>query len=178
MTLMEHLFELRSRLFKACLGVLVGLVFSFYFARDILEFLNRPYCAYQALHHPKAQCGFNATSPVDIFLLDLRVALYAGLILSSPVWLYQLWAFIAPGLHRHERKWAYWFTGVAAPLFATGAALAYVIIARGLDFLIQFTPPNVTTALEIAGYVKFVTNFMLIIGVAFEFPLIVALFNI
>src|SRR5256714_865277 len=90
----------------------------------------------------------------------------------------QLWAFIAPGLHKHERKWAYWFTAVAAPLFAAGAALAYFIIARGLEFLLQFTPSNVTTALEISGYVKFVTNFMLIIGVAFEFPLIVALFNI
>ncbi len=177
MTLMEHLFELRSRLFKACLGVLVGLVFSFYFARDILEFLNRPYCAYQALHHPKAQCGFNATSPVDIFLLDLRVALYAGLILSAPVWLYQLWAFIAPGLHRHERRYTYYFVGAATPLFFTGATLAYLVVAKGMAFLMGLASAYDLT-LDIRGYFDFVTNMMLLFGFGFEFPLAVVALNL
>ena len=94
-------------------------------------------------------CSLLQTGITDVFTLELKIALYLGLIFAGPVWLYQLWAFIAPGLHKHERKWAYWFTGVAAPLFAAGAALAYFIIARGLEFLIQFTPPNVTTAVSV-----------------------------
>jgi sec-independent protein translocase protein TatC len=189
MTLLEHLQELRSRLFKASLAVLAGMIIGWFLARPVLNFITQPYCALMTSKQAKGgsigqnigltgNCSLLQTGITDVFTLELKIALYLGLIFAGPVWLYQLWAFIAPGLHKHERKWAYWFTGVAAPLFAAGAALAYFIIARGLEFLLQFTPSNVTTALEISGYVKFVTNFMLIIGVAFEFPLIVALFNI
>jgi sec-independent protein translocase protein TatC len=108
----------------------------------------------------------------------MQLALWIGLILAAPFWLYQLWAFVAPGLHRNERRWAYWFAGIAAPLFALGAVLAYIVVAKGMQFLLQFTPPNVITALEIGGYVKFITNFMLLFGLAFEFPLVVVLFNL
>jgi len=189
MTLLEHLQELRSRLFKASLAVLAGMIIGWFLSRPVLNLITHPYCAMMTGKQAKGgstgqaiglngDCALLQTGLTDVFTLELKIALYLGLIFAGPVWLYQLWAFIAPGLHKHERKWAYWFTAVAAPLFAAGAALAYFIIARGLEFLLQFTPSNVTTALEISGYVKFVTNFMLIIGVAFEFPLIVALFNI
>src|SRR5687767_14680009 len=106
MTLLEHLLELRSRLFRASLGLVAGLGLGFVVAMPVLNFITSPYCddlGYAADGH----CQFNITSPVDYFLLQLKVALYIGIILSSPVWLYQLWSFITPGLHRNEKRWSY-----------------------------------------------------------------------
>ncbi|MGH3426663.1 MAG: twin-arginine translocase subunit TatC, partial [Mycobacteriales bacterium] len=112
---MEHIRELRSRLLKASLAVVVGLVIGLFFAKPVLHFVEQPYCDRFA-----GQCRFTAQSPIDPFILNLKVALYIGILVSCPVWLYQLWAFIAPGLHKHERKWSYIFVSVAAPLFLTG----------------------------------------------------------
>lgn len=172
MTLLEHLRELRTRLFRASLGVLVGLVIGLFFAKQVLDFLNRPYCRL----HPGTQCQFVANSPIDPFLLDLRVALYVGLLISAPVWLYQLWAFIAPGLHRNERRYTYAFVAAAAPLFATGATLAYLIVAKSLRFLMSAsTQYGITVGLS--GYFDFVTSMMLLFGAGFLFPLIVVMLN-
>ncbi len=183
MTLLEHLQELRGRLFKASLGVLVGMIVGWFFSGWVLNFITQPYCTYMSTRGKPAlgqpgQCNLLQTGLTDVFTLKLQLALWIGLVLAGPLWLYQLWAFVAPGLHKHERRWAYWFAGIAAPLFAVGAVLAYVVVAKGLAFLLQFTPSNVTTALEVSGYVKFITNFMLLFGIAFEFPLIVVLFNL
>ena len=183
MSLLEHLRELRTRLSRASLGVLVGMIVGWFFAGRVLNFITQPYCDYMSTHG-KSQlalpggCQLQQTGVTDVFTLELQIALWIGLILAAPIWLYQLWAFIAPGLHRHERRWAYAFVGVAAPLFASGAVLAYFVVAKGLGFLLQFTPKNVATILEVTGYVKFITNFMLLFGVAFEFPLIIVLFNL
>jgi len=110
-------------------------------------------------------------------VLRLKLALWVGLILAAPVWLYQLWAFIAPGLHRHERRWAYLFAAIAAPLFAMGAVLAYFVVHKGLSFLLESGVTGLSTSLEVTRYISFVTNLILIFGVAFEFPLIVLLLN-
>jgi sec-independent protein translocase protein TatC len=183
MSLLDHLRELRSRLFKASLGVLAGMILGWLVSERVLNFITQPYCDLMAKRGKPTLglpggCQLQQTGLTDVFTLELQIALWIGLILAGPVWLYQLWAFIAPGLHRHERRWAYIFAGVAAPLFAAGAVLAYIVVAKGLSFLLQFTPTNVTTFLEITGYVKFITNFMLLFGVAFEFPLVVVLFNL
>ncbi|MGH3664129.1 MAG: twin-arginine translocase subunit TatC [Micromonosporaceae bacterium] len=178
MSLMDHLRELRSRLFKAAIGVVAGLVISLFFATEILEFLNAPYCEYKATHGAAiSKCGFNAVSPVDIFLLNLRVALYAGLIISAPIWLYQVWAFVAPGLHRNERKYTYYFVGAATPLFLTGAFLAYWVVDKGLSFLMGLAKAWDIT-LDLAGYFSFVTSMMMLFGLGFLFPLVVVALNL
>jgi sec-independent protein translocase protein TatC len=183
MPLIEHLRELRTRLFRASLAVLVGMGVGWFFAGRVLNLITQPYCDYMA-HRGRPSlalpggCQLQQTGVTDVFTMELQIALWLGLIIAGPIWLYQLWAFIAPGLHRHERRWAYAFAGVAAPLFAAGAVLAYFVVAKGLGFLLQFTPSNVATILEVTGYVKFITGFMLLFGVAFEFPLIVVLFNV
>jgi sec-independent protein translocase protein TatC len=187
MTLLDHLRELRGRLFKAALGVLVGMAGGFFLSKWALSTISSPYCDLmqkQAIDKAGGTLPASWTCPMvqlgitDVFVLRMQLALWIGLIVAAPIWLYQLWAFIAPGLHRNERRWAYTFVGIAAPLFAAGAILAFFVVAKGLGFLLNFTPKNVTTTLEIKNYVGFITNFMLLFGLAFEFPLVVMLFNI
>lgn len=188
MTLMEHLRELRSRLFKASLGVLAGFIIGFFFlAKLAMKTINAPYCNLMlrsALHQnngtlpPGYRCPLQVLGPTDYFVLQMKIGLWIGLIVAAPIWLYQLWAFIAPGLHRHERRWAYAFVAAAAPLFAGGAVLAYFVVAKGLQFLFSFTPSNVSTNLEVTRYVDFITGLMLLFGIALEFPLVVVLFNL
>jgi sec-independent protein translocase protein TatC len=130
--------------------------------------LSKPYCNLPASKDPETGlCRFVQLGPADVFLLNLKVALWLGLILAAPVWLYQLWAFIAPGLHRNERRYAYAFASIAAPLFAAGAVLAYFVVEKGLHF-----------QLEITRYISFVTSLILIFGVAFEFPLVALMLNV
>lgn len=175
MTLVEHLRELRSRLLKASLGVLGGLIVGFVFADDALKVLKRPYC--KLLIEQGEECTFTQLEVAGAFMITLKIALYLGLIIGGPVWLYQLWAFIAPGLHRHERKWAYIFTTIAAPLFASGAVMAYFLSERAIHFLQQFAGTDIATQLEYVRYIDFVTGMILIFGAAFEFPLVLLLLN-
>jgi sec-independent protein translocase protein TatC len=115
---------------------------------------------------------------VDYFLLQLKVALYIGIILSSPVWLFQLWSFITPGLHRNEKRWSYGFVSVAVPLFLLGAFLANFVVSKGLKFLLPAPDSEYTVQLGLVGYVDFVTGMLLVFGVGFEFPLVVFMLNL
>ncbi|WBB81098.1 twin-arginine translocase subunit TatC [Micromonospora sp. WMMD882] len=171
MTLIEHVRELRDRLFRASIALVAGFVVGFVLAQPVFELLAEPYYQINP-DEPFVQLG-----AADGFLLKLKLALWIGLIVASPVWLYQLWAFIAPGLHRHERRYAYFFVGIAAPLFMGGAALAYFVVDKGLSFLLESGVTGVETSLEVTRYISFVTNMILIFGVAFEFPLIVLMLN-
>src|SRR5262245_22135270 len=171
MTLLEHLQELRRRLARACLAVVLGSIGGYLLSLQVLEIIQNPYCNLMADLATKHNdgvlpagytCPFVQLSATAPFVLRMQISLWVGVILAAPLWLYQLWAFIAPGLHRHERRWAYWFTGIAAPLFASGALVAYFVIAKGLPFLLQFNPPDVSTQLELTAYVDFVTRLMLL----------------
>jgi sec-independent protein translocase protein TatC len=187
MSLLDHLRELRDRLFKASIAVVLGMFGGWFLSGKALDLLQSPYCTYVRQRDMKSNhgklpenwhCTFVQLQVTDTFTLRLKIALWVGLIIAAPFWLYQLWAFIAPGLHKHERRWAYWFAGIATPLFALGALVAYFVVEKGLIFLLQFTPDNTSVQLEITAYVEFVTNLMLLFGVAFEFPLVVVLFNL
>jgi sec-independent protein translocase protein TatC len=172
MTLMEHLRELRSRLFKAALAVVGGLLLGLIVAERVLNYLTRPYCGI----HPDQACKFAFQSPIDPFLLNLRVALYIGLVIAAPFWLYQLWAFIAPGLHRNERKYTYAFVAIAAPLFLAGATLAHFVVAKSLKFFLG-AASQYDVVIGLPGYFDFVTGMMLLFGAGFEFPLVVLMLN-
>jgi sec-independent protein translocase protein TatC len=177
MTLIEHLRDLRKRLFRASLAILLGFVVGFWLADPVRSLLQRPYCNLPGSLNADGQCNFVQLGPADVFLLNLKIALWVGLIVAAPIWLYQLWAFIAPGLHRHERRYAYIFTAIAAPLFAAGAVLAFFVVEKGLEFLLEFSGDNIDTTLEVTRYIAFVTNLILLFGVAFEFPLVVLMLN-
>jgi sec-independent protein translocase protein TatC len=176
MTLFEHLRELRGRLFKASLGVAVGTIIGFVVAHRVINFLNAPYCDFQAAKTPGVACTFSATGPLDTFLLTLKVALYVGLLVGAPIWLYQLWAFIAPGLHRQERRYTYVFAAIAAPLFGAGMLLAHLIVSKSLHFFLN--SGNFNVVVGISGYFSFVTKMMLLFGAGFEFPLLIVMLNL
>lgn len=178
MTLIEHIRELRNRLFRASLAILFGFGFGVWLSGPVMHLLQKPYCDLPKARLINGDCNFVQLGPADLFLLQMKVSLWVGLIIAAPIWLYQLWAFIAPGLHRHERRYAYIFTALAAPLFAAGAVLAFFVTSKGLEFLLDVSGGgDVTTTLDITRYIGFVTNLILLFGVAFEFPLIVLMLN-
>src|SRR4051794_11668234 len=181
MTLIDHIRELRNRLFWASLGLVVGIIVGFVLSGWVFDLLERPYCKLDSSWTlgvvGQGKCDFLQLGVGDGLILKLKIALWVGIIIGAPVWLYQLWAFIAPGLHRHERKWAYVFVSIAAPLFVTGAVLAYLVVGHSLAFIMEAGVLNTTTKLEVSAYTGFVTTMILLFGAAFEFPLILLMLN-
>jgi sec-independent protein translocase protein TatC len=181
MTLIDHIRELRNRLFWASLGLVVGIIVGFVVSGWVFDLLKQPYCKLDTSWTlgvvGQGKCDFLQLGVGDGLILKLKIALWVGIIIGAPVWLYQLWAFIAPGLHRHERKWAYVFVSIAAPLFVTGAVLAYLVVGHSLAFIMRAGVLNTTTKLEVSAYTGFVTTMILLFGAAFEFPLILLMLN-
>lgn len=179
MSLMEHLIELRSRLFKATLAIAAGMIAGYLLSQHVYNLLERPYTnlAERMTAPGEEWQQLQQLGAMDGFLLRLKIALWVGLIIASPFWLYQLWAFVAPGLHRRERRWAYSFGAVAVPLFAAGALLAYFVVERGLGFLLEAGIEGVAIQLEVSGYITFVTTLILVFGLSFQFPVLLLLLN-
>jgi sec-independent protein translocase protein TatC len=176
MTLLEHVRELRNRLFWASLGLLGGFVVGFILSQWVFHLLAEPYCSLPS-SFVEGKCKFLVLGVGDTLILRLKIALWVGIIVGAPVWLYQLWAFVAPGLHRHERKWAYVFVAIAAPLFSAGAVLAYLVVGHSLNFIMDAGVLGESTQLEVTSYIGFVTSMILLFGAAFEFPLLLLMLN-
>ncbi len=183
MPLMDHIRELRNRLVKVCVALLVGTGIGLITPvwNRVWLFVERPFCA--AVIHGHRGCGgighqLVLTGVLDPFMLRIELAFFFGLILTSPVWLYQLWAFVAPGLYRREKRWAYMFVGTAVPLFVLGAGLAYVAMSRGLAYLLGLTPHGVLNLPPVSTYLGYFIAMMLGFGVAFELPLLLLMLNV
>jgi sec-independent protein translocase protein TatC len=187
MPLIEHLRELRNRLVKAAAALTVGSVIGWVVYPWVWNFVKAPYCKAQvktlgasAIHSAGSlgpHCQLYFSGVFDPLFLRLQISIAAGVIISSPVWLYQLWAFIAPGLYRRERRWAYFFVGAAIPLFAIGATIAYFAMTRGLQWLLHLTPADTTALIFINTYLSYAAAMLLIFGLAFEIPLVIVLLN-
>ena len=178
MPLSDHLRELRSRLVKAGLGIAVGAIVGWFAYDRIFAWLSAPFEQVVADASAQGQeITLALTGVADPFVLQLQVAAVTGLILSSPVWLYQLWRFVTPGLHRHERRWALAFAGVATPLFVAGVLVAYTVLPLGLQLLLGFTPAGVENIVSVDRYLSFFFRTVLVFGVGFLTPLLLVLLN-
>ncbi len=180
MSLAGHLYELRNRLVKALLGLVVGMVVAFVFYPHIFAVLKAPYCGLDTARRSVGGTGCNLFqfTVFEGFTVRLRVAMLAGSLFSAPVWLYQLWAFITPGLHRSERRWAVRFVLASVGLFAAGAAVAYYFLRHGLQFLLTIAGGGVEPVIGISSYLSFVSTMLVIFGISFEFPLLVVMLNL
>ncbi|AVH59697.1 MULTISPECIES: twin-arginine translocase subunit TatC [Streptomyces] len=188
MPLAEHLRELRNRLAKAMLAIVVVTVVAAFFYNDIINIITRPILdsvgcersfeqlAKSSSSEPCAQITINGL--LTPFTLALKVSLMAGVVLASPVWLYQLWAFVAPGLHRHEKKYAYAFVGMGAPLFLGGAYFAYSVLPTTASVLLDFTPDGTSNLLPLDDLLDLVTRMVIVFGLSFELPLLLIFLNL
>ncbi|MEH0582086.1 MULTISPECIES: twin-arginine translocase subunit TatC [Streptomyces] len=192
MPLADHLRELRNRLAKAMLAIVLVTVVAAFFYNDIINFLTKPILdsvgcgkTFEEIQGQlKSGDSTNKCASITIngllapFTLALQVSLMAGVVFASPVWLYQLWAFIAPGLHKHERKYAYAFVGMGVPLFLGGAYFAYRVLPTTAKVLIGFTPGSITNLLPLDDLLQLVTRMVVVFGLSFELPLLLIFLNL
>jgi sec-independent protein translocase protein TatC len=188
MPLAEHLRELRNRLFKSVLAIGVVTVVAAMYYNQLIAFLVDPVlkavgCSASLNEIAKQtaqdkQCAhITMNGLLTPFTLALKVSLMAGVVLATPIWLYQLWAFLAPGLHKAEKKYALGFVGAGFPLFLAGAFFAYKILPTTATVLIGFTPANVDNLLPLDDYLDLVTRMVVVFGLSFELPLLLVLLN-
>lgn len=168
MHLLDHLRELRRRLIWVILGVGLGAIVGWIYYPTILAALIKPACPFLD------ECRLIVTSPLEAFNLRLKLAAFVGFVLSFPFVLFHVWRFVAPGLHRNERKWAVPFIGGGVLLFAIGIASAYYTLPTSLEFLIgpSITGPDVDALLRARDFVSFIQVYLLTFGITFQFPIL------
>ncbi len=179
MALADHLRELRARLLIVAVALIVGIVVAWFFYDPLFNLLLEPYDSARVRLAAK---GIDSQPVINgvatSLLLRLKISALAAVIATSPLWLYQIWAFVVPGLHPHERRSTKLFAVVASPLFVAGVAVAYYVLPKGMEVLIGFTPGNLQSLVDFGDYFRFLTRMMLVFGVAFEIPLFVVMLNI
>ncbi len=181
MSVLDHLRELRRRVVVILLIIAVGSVVGWIFYDPILTILKHPYCSVPASHRfpPNSKdCELIFTAPLDGFTTRLKVSVIAGAVLTAPLWLYQIWAFITPGLRKNERKHTLMFIAASTLLFAAGVCLAYVVLSKGLQVLIGAAGSGAVATLTVNSYLSFVILMLVIFGASFELPLLIVMANL
>jgi sec-independent protein translocase protein TatC len=176
MTVVEHLEELRHRIVVCVIAVLAGGAVGWFLYQPFMNIVNKPFCTYvnglPVAARPPAGCRLVFSGPMDAMLIKLKVVLFLGLFLALPVILFQLWAFIVPGLTAKEKKLSVPFVISSMLLFLLGAAFALFTLPKGLGFLLGFAGQDVTPLISFPAYVGFVVLVTLAFGLAFEFPIL------
>lgn len=180
MPLLDHLRELRKRVIRSALFIVIFSAIGWINYNDIITTLSSPVCDLKLAQETGADsCGALFISGVlGPLNLQLKVSFLAGVILSAPFWLYQLWAFIAPALHRKEKRNSVLFIAAATPFFTVGAALAYYILPLAIEVLFGFTPESLNNLIRFDDYLDFVMRLILIFGLAFQLPVFLVSFNL
>ncbi|WP_413229977.1 twin-arginine translocase subunit TatC [Kitasatospora purpeofusca] len=181
MALADHLRELRNRVVKSVLAIVLFTIVALIFHKQIETLLLKPLpqCTLDNLESTKGRCAQVSTIGLTAgFNWMLKVALTAAVVATVPIWLYQLWAFVAPGLHKHERKYTVIFMACGAPLFLAGVTLAILLLPLTVEVLISFTPDKTTPILPPADYFDIATRLVMVFGLAFEFPLLLVMLNL
>jgi sec-independent protein translocase protein TatC len=179
MALVDHLRELRARLLKAALVLVVGVVVAWWFYDSLFALLLGPYQdAREFLAGRDVESSAVLTGVANPLLLQVKICALAAVVLGSPLWLYQMWAFVLPGLHPAERRWTLVFAVVAGPLFIAGVSVGYYVLPKGIEVLVGFTPAGVQSLVEFGDYFRFVSRMLLVFGIAFEIPLFIVMLNL
>src|SRR3954452_9207260 len=178
MALSDHLRELRARLLRVVLVLLIAVIVALFFYNQLLELVIQPYNQAVKTLHPGTKTLATINGVGGPLMLQLKLSGVAAVVATSPYWLHQIWGFIVPGLHPHEKRWTRLFAAVAGPLFLLGVAVGYYALPKGLEVLIGFTPADLTNLVESGEYFTFMTRLLLVFGVAFEIPLFVVLLNL
>lgn len=180
MPLLEHLREFRKRVVRSAAAISLAAIIGWFFYNEIITKLAEPVCDLAAAQRTGSNtCGSlyinGVLGPLN---LQIKVALLTGVIIAAPIWLYQLWAFIAPALHRKERRNSIFFFVAATPFFAAGTFLGYSILPIAIEVLFGFTPDALTNLVKFDDYLDFVMRAILLFGIAFELPVFLVTFNL
>jgi sec-independent protein translocase protein TatC len=184
MPLVEHIRELRNRLMKAALAIIIGAILGFVFRNQVLHALETPVCSIKGVTgvgqktHACPNGAIVYQGPTAQVSLSFKIAMYVGVVIGSPVWLYQVWAFLAPGLYKKEKKYSLSFIGAAVPLFAAGVVVCYYLFPVIMQVLLTFlSGAGGSTLLDASQYMTFILQMMMVFGVSFVLPLVLVLFN-
>jgi sec-independent protein translocase protein TatC len=178
MALSDHLRELRARLLRSVLVVVVVFFIALFFYDQLSDLIRAPYDDAVERLQGSVETEIVVNDVTGPLLLQLKLCGVFAIIISAPYWLYQIWAFILPGLHPNERKWSRIFAAIAGPLFFAGVATAYFVLPKAIEVLIGFTPADATNLVDFGRFFSFITRMFLVFGIAFEIPLFVVMLNL
>jgi sec-independent protein translocase protein TatC len=178
MALADHLRELRARLLRCVLVLIVALVVALFMYDVLFDLIYHPYQIAKEQLKGKVSTTATINGAGGPLLLQLKLCGVAAIVATSPYWLYQIWAFIVPGLHANEKRWTRLFASVAGPLFLAGVAVGYYVLPKGLTVLIGFTGDKLQSLVDFGEYFSFFSRMLLVFGVSFEIPLFVILLNL
>ncbi len=170
MPLRAHLREFRNRLILSIIGIVVGSIAGWFFFDPVFDALQAPVVELAAREDSLVSVNFAAV--VSALDMRIKVSLFLGFVGTSPWWLYQLWAFIAPGLNKKEKRYTFGFLGTAIPLFLAGIALAWWVYPRAIEILTGFTPEGGANLLDAQMFMSFALRLFVAFGIAFVFPVV------
>ena len=176
MAISDHFREFRARLMRCLLALVIAFAVAIAFRYTLLDAVYDPFTAAQAAL-PDGATVATTSGPAAGLLLWLTLCGFASVVITAPYWLYQVWAFLLPGLHAQERKMSRVFVGIAGPLFIAGVVLGYVTLPKALEVLIGFNPDGVTNLTDFNGYLQFFTRTLFVFGLSFNIPVFVVLLN-
>lgn len=172
-TLTDHLSELRDRLIKSAYAIVATSILAWNFSEPILEWIERPVKAFI----PGGKLVY--LGPTDAFMAHIKIAITAGIVLACPVWLYQVWRFVAPGLYAKERRYTAVFICSGTSLFVIGVLFAYyLVLPTGLKFLLQFGSESSAPMITLPEYLSFFNTMILVFGASFELPLVLVILGV
>ncbi len=183
MALMDHLRELRYRVTISALGVIAASIGAIFFYRELVAFIMGPYYKAAAdvkAANPSADLMVTNDGVISPFTLAVISCVVAGIVASCPIWLYQVWAFVAPGLLSKEKRYALGFMGAAIPLFLLGCAVGYWVWPKGIAVMLSFTPRDmdITNLLEMTNFLTMEIKIILVFGLSFLLPVILVALNL
>lgn len=177
MSLMGHLTELRTRIVRSVIAIAIGAVIGWFLYNPVLSFILKPYCD-SVVRTGEGTCQLRVDEPLEALSTRMLVAGYLGIALAIPVWLWQAWRFISPGLYPRERRHGVTFVALGSTLFALGVSLAFWTLPRALEFLVNIGGEDLFTEYRARAYIEFIIKMMLAFGLGFQFPLVLAFLQV